>query len=62
MSDSLKPEVVEDVVRKTIGFLLESLHHLHTERLIHKDVKLENIVFKEKGGSTMNTPKSSRTP
>ena len=62
MSDSLTPEVVESVVRKTIGFLLESLHYLHTEGLIHKDVNLENIGFKAKGGSTMNTPKSSRTP
>ena len=61
-SDSLEPEFVEREVRKVMVSLLESLHHLHTEGLIHKDVKLENIVFKEKGGSTMNTPKSSRTP
>ena len=49
-------------VRKVISNLLESLHHLHSQGLIHKDVKLENIVFKEKGSSTMDTPKSSRTP
>ena len=62
MSDSLEPEFVEREVRKIIGSLLKSLHHLHNQGLIHKDVKLENIVFKEKGSSTMNTPKSSRTP
>ena len=48
-SDSLKPEVVERDVRNIIGSLLESLHHLHNQGLIHKDVKLENFVFKEKG-------------
>ena len=61
-SDSLEPEFIEREVRKVMVSLLESLHHLHNQGLIHKDVKLENIVFKEKGGSTMNTPKSSRTP
>jgi serine/threonine protein kinase len=57
-SDSLDPGFVEKEVRKVIGSLLESLHHLHNQGLIHKDVKLENIVFNEKGGSTVTTPKS----
>jgi serine/threonine protein kinase len=58
-SDTLEPEVVEKEVKKIIGSLLESLDHLHQQGLIHKDVKLENIVFKEKGSST---PKSGKTP
>merc|ERR1719326_411088 len=58
-SDQLEPEMVEKEVKKIIASLLESLHHLHQQGLIHKDVKLENIVFKKKG---CNTPKSGRTP
>jgi serine/threonine protein kinase len=58
-SDQLEPEVVEKEVKKIIGSLLESLQHLHNQGLIHKDVKLENIVFKEKGATT---PKSGRSP
>jgi serine/threonine protein kinase len=61
-SDSLDPEFVEKEVRKIIGSLLESLHYLHSQGLIHKDVKLENIVFKEKGDSTKATPESSQIP
>merc|ERR550514_1375528 len=57
-SDSLEPDVVEKEVKKIISSLLESLQHLHSQGLIHKDVKLENIVFKEKGATT---PKSGRT-
>merc|ERR1719473_1371050 len=58
-SDTLEPDVVEKEVRKIIGSLLDSLQHLHNQGLIHKDVKLENIVFKEKAAGT---PKSARTP
>ena len=39
-SDSLEPEDVENEVRKVISNLLESLHHLHSQGLIHKDVRL----------------------
>ena len=45
-------------VRKVISNLLESLHHLHSQGLIHKDVKLENIVFKQKGKGP-RSPKST---
>jgi calcium-dependent protein kinase len=61
-TDSVEPAFVEREVRKVIGSLLNSLHHLHSQGLIHKDVKLENIVFKEKGSAGLSTPKSSRTP
>jgi serine/threonine protein kinase len=57
-SDSLEPEDVENEVRKVIRNLLESLHHLHSQGLIHKDVKLENIVFKQEGKDP-RSPKST---
>jgi len=56
-SDSLTPEVVEREVKKIIGSLLRSLHHLHSQGLIHKDVKMENIMFMENGSLAMTTPK-----
>merc|ERR1719247_1429522 len=58
-SDSLEPEFVEREVRKVMVSLLESLQHLHNQGLIHKDVKLENIVFKAKGSSTVKKSRSS---
>jgi serine/threonine protein kinase len=58
-SDSLEPEFIEREVRKVMVSLLESLHHLHNQGLIHKDVKLENIVFKAKGSSTVKKSRSS---
>merc|ERR1719487_972443 len=60
-SDTLEPEVVENEVRKVISNLLESLHHLHSQGLIHKDVKLENIVFKQKAKDPYS-PKLTRAP
>jgi serine/threonine protein kinase len=56
-SDSVTPEVVEREVKKIIGSLLRSLHHLHSQGLIHKDVKMENIMFMENGNLAMTTPK-----
>jgi serine/threonine protein kinase len=39
----------EEDVRQMMGELLLSLDHLHEQGFIHKDVKLENVMFKEKG-------------
>ena len=43
------PEEIELEVRKIMFRMLKALQHLHVQGLIHRDVKLENFVFKEKG-------------
>jgi serine/threonine protein kinase len=47
-SDRLDQEDLEDLVRKIMRQVLKALQHLHVQGLIHKDVKLENFVFKRK--------------
>jgi serine/threonine protein kinase len=47
-SPELAPDTVEEIVRRIMLGLLRSLCHLHAQGLIHRDVKLENLVFKEK--------------
>jgi serine/threonine protein kinase len=49
----LDPEEREPEVRKIMFQMLKSLQHLHSQGLIHKDVKLENFVFKEKPKSAV---------
>jgi calcium-dependent protein kinase len=44
----MRPDEHERVVRKLIFSMLKSLQHLHVQGLVHKDVKLENFVFKRK--------------
>lgn len=36
----------EHTVRSVIHQLLHVLHHIHSQGYIHRDVKLENILFK----------------
>merc|ERR1719311_292394 len=48
MSDDMETEALEKEVRTVMGELLLSLDHLHKQGLVHKDVKLENAVFKKK--------------
>jgi len=50
MSDDMDAATLETEVRQVIGEILLSLDHLHKEGFVHKDVKLENLVFKQKGG------------
>jgi serine/threonine protein kinase len=50
MSDDLKPDHVEREVRVVIREILCALHQMHKIGLVHKDVKLENLVFKSQGG------------
>jgi calcium/calmodulin-dependent protein kinase I len=45
-----------------MGELLLSLDHLHKQGLVHKDVKLENLVFRKKGSlepRCVNSPKAT---
>ena len=42
-------EALEDVLRQVMGEMMVALAHLHQQGFVHKDVKLENFVFKEKG-------------
>jgi serine/threonine protein kinase len=50
MADDLKPDHVEREVRVVIREILCALHQMHKIGLVHKDVKLENLVFKSVGG------------
>jgi serine/threonine protein kinase len=48
----------EDEVRQVMHELLLSLDHLHKQGLVHKDVKVENLVFKKKGSLYPRLPGS----
>jgi len=50
MSDDMDAGTLEREVRIVVKEILISLSHLHQQGMIHKDVKLENLVFKEQGG------------
>jgi serine/threonine/tyrosine protein kinase RAD53 len=54
--DCWKPEQIEDAAVEIVRSILTSLKHLHSQGLLHNDVKLENLVFKEA------SPKSSKSP
>jgi calcium-dependent protein kinase len=61
MSDDMDAVTLENEVRQVIGEILVSLDHLHKQGFVHKDVKLENLVFKQKGGlepRTVDSPKA----
>jgi serine/threonine protein kinase len=48
-AEDLDTATLEKEVGQLMGEVLLSLHHLHKQGLVHKDVKLENFVFKNKG-------------
>merc|ERR1719456_1408081 len=50
MADDMTIDTLEREVRQVMGELLLSLDHMHKQGLVHKDVKLENLVFQKKGG------------
>lgn len=58
LDNGLDVEIFEDAVRQVMGELLLSLDHLHKHGLVHKDVKLENAVFKTKRRVTATKPNS----
>jgi serine/threonine protein kinase len=49
LTDDMDDATLEKEVRQVMGELLLNLQHLHKLDLIHKDVKLENVVFKNRG-------------
>lgn len=57
VSDDLTPDELNKELQIVMKEMMKSLNHLHKQGLVHKDVKLENLVFQEKGG--MNIGKSS---
>jgi serine/threonine protein kinase len=59
MADDMDTETLEREVRQVMGELLLSLDHMHTQGLVHKDVKLENLVFRRKGALE---PRSVKSP
>jgi calcium-dependent protein kinase len=59
-SDNMEPKELENEVRTVVREMLVSLNHLHKQGLVHKDVKLENLVFKEKGGASLRSEKSPK--
>merc|ERR1719506_2941265 len=64
MSDDMDTETLEREVRTVMGELLLSLDHVHQQGLVHKDVKLENLVFRKKGSlepRSCDSPKAKFT-
>jgi len=53
MSDDIADDVLEREVRVVMREMILSLNYLHKQGLVHKDVKLENLVFKQAGGAQM---------
>ena len=43
-ADDIEPGVLEREVRVVIREILSSLAHMHDQGMLHKDVKLENLV------------------
>jgi len=66
MSDDMDAATLEKEVRVVVREILVSLHTLHQQGLVHKDVKLENLVFKDKGcvepRKSGRSPKSAQSP
>lgn len=53
-SEAMQPKELESLVRAVMFEVLQSLFGLHEQGLVHKDVKLENVMLKE--------PASPRSP
>jgi calcium-dependent protein kinase len=53
---SVDDETRENEVRKVMKEVLTALDHLHKQGLFHKDVKLDNLVFKNKATLTPRLP------
>jgi serine/threonine protein kinase len=61
LCDEMDDETYENEVREVMREVLLSLQHLHKMGIVHKDVKLDNFVFKNRGALTPRTaaqPKS----
>merc|ERR1719424_1900556 len=58
VSDDMTPEELNKELQIVMKEMMRSLNHLHKQGLVHKDVKLENLVFQEKGGVAMTKGKS----
>jgi serine/threonine protein kinase len=50
--ENVAPDVFEETVRNIMNELLRSLRHLHAQGIIHRDVKLENLVLTTSEGSS----------
>jgi serine/threonine protein kinase len=61
-AEELDQATLEDEVRQVMHELLVALDHMHKQGLIHKDVKLENLVFKNKGPLRPRVPVLSTSP
>jgi serine/threonine protein kinase len=46
-SEAMQPKELESLVRAVMFEVLQSLFGLHEQGLVHKDVKLENVMLKE---------------
>jgi len=57
-SDDMQPAELNRELQIVMRELMLSLRHLHSQGLVHKDVKLENLVFKDKGGIRVQSPKT----
>ena len=53
---------IRDRIRIVMRELLVSLNYLHSQGLVHKDVKLENLVFQKKGGVEPRSVTKEKAP
>merc|ERR1719506_1117762 len=65
-AEKLDDEARENEVRQVMHELLVSLDDLHKQGLVHKDVKMENLLFKKRGflhpRVPVSTPNEQRSP
>ena len=48
-----KGKLTEDETRNFMKQIVDAISYCHKEKLIHRDLKLENILLKERGGSVL---------
>jgi len=53
VSDDLSPEELNRELQIVMREMMRSLNHLHKQGMIHKDVKLENLVFMDRVGRSL---------
>merc|ERR1719460_3430757 len=58
-TERVEPKSREKQVRAVVVETLKALLSLHEEGLVHRDVKLENLVFREKG---KHSPRYTSSP